>query len=136
MTRFKKVPRTTPRKPIRLHLNDFAARLDHWSRPLRIGVTTLVAVLWVGLSIVVLSLALPADTFQDPDSAFNVVVGLAVFGIALYGIGWALLVGFDLDPDTPWQASRASTYYVLSGGLVLTLLILGLIVGIFYAFVF
>lgn len=134
MTRFKKVTRT--RKPIQFDLNSLVSRMNGWSRPLRIGLATLIAVLWVGFGIAVLSLVLPSDTFQNPDSALNVVIGLTVLGVLLYGLGWTLMVGFDVDPDLPWQASRASAYFVLAGGLVVGLLLLAVIFGILYAYVF
>lgn len=134
MTRLKKVTRTS--KPVHFDLNTLVRRMNGWSRPLRIGLATLIAVLWVGFGIAILSLALPSDTFQNPDSALNVVIGLTVLGVLLYGLGWTLMVGFDVDPDLPWQASRASAYFVLAGGLVVGLLLLAVIFGILYAYVF
>ncbi|MBZ0304878.1 MAG: hypothetical protein K8I82_02300 [Anaerolineae bacterium] len=134
MTRLKKVTHT--RKPIQFELNTLVSRMNHWSRFLRIVLAALIAGLWVGFGITVLSLVLPSDTFQNPDSALNVVIGLTVLGVLLFSLGWALMVGFDFNPDLPWQASRASAYFVLAGGLVIGLLILAVIFGILYAYVF
>ncbi len=135
LVRVKREGEPRRRLTLRFDMDAFAGRMNTWSRPLRIAIATLTAVLWVGLLIAILNAVLPADSFQDPDSAFNIVLGLSIFGMVLYGVGWALLVGFDLDPDQPWQAKRPAVYYLLSGGIALTLIVLGVIVGVFYAFV-
>lgn len=130
-----RVKTTRRRLSFRIDANRLGEKINHWSRPLRITTATGVSVLWVGFLIGIFNLVLPSDVFSDPDSALKLVVGVTIFGFALYGIGWALLVGFDLNSENEWHAGRFAAYYVMSGWLVTALTVIGVIIGILYAFV-
>ncbi len=107
------------------------ARLDRWPRPLRIGLNSGVAVLLLLVVGYALSLVLDVSPEADNTLYFALVGGL---GIALYALGWGLLVGFDWNPDIPWRAQRAAAYYLLSGLFALIVIFLALLAGLVYSY--
>jgi len=59
----------------------------------------------------------------------------ATIGVVLYVIGWWLLVGFDADPEKPWQARPLTVGYVAAGVVVLVLLIMLALFGLAFGYI-
>ncbi len=116
-----KKKKTAPLNP----LDALVARLNTWPRVLRIVLNTLVALLITGLAG---SALFQLMGLQAGDNATPLILITMAFGIALYAVGWSLMVGFDWNLDTPWQARRAAIYYMIAGLVALLVTIL-LIVG-------
>ncbi|MFQ3535667.1 MAG: hypothetical protein SNJ58_07305 [Aggregatilineales bacterium] len=99
------------------------ARLAHWlgkrSRGARILIAALAALILTAVSTLVLFnnfFRIRADQI-DVNVANALLLGTAVLGLALYWLGWRLLVGFDFS-ETPLQVGKMAAAYVLFSALV------------------
>lgn len=116
-------------------MDRLTALINRWRRPARIGIATLITVLTIGLLMGILSVFIPNSFYENRTASQLLVVVLALIGFLTYGLGWHTLVGFDMQDDQPWQATRRSAQYVLWGVAVLLASISGVIIGLFYGYV-
>lgn len=105
-------------------LDVFVSRLNRWSRPLRIAIATFTAaILTLIIGYITLQVFYGNSASAETDYT-PFLIGVSLLGCGAYAFGWSRLVGFDLDEDRPWQASRASAYWIIAG--LFGLLIVGL----------
>lgn len=100
-------------------LSRFAHWLDRRSRSVRILIAALAALLLTAVIVLILFNSFfrirPADL--DVTLANALLLGTAIFGLALYWLGWRLLVGFDFG-ESPLRVGRAGALYVLLSALI------------------
>lgn len=108
-------------------------RLNRVRRPWRVVLSLLITLELVALLWLVLAQIFGVGVFEPGDDAGTALLIAVVLGFAVYGLGWAALVGFDLDPDRPWRAGRLAVLYVAAGAAgaftVAVLILYGLIFG-------
>jgi hypothetical protein len=107
-------------------LDNLASWITRRSRRTRIILVSLIAaVVTCALALllynIVFSLSLEQLQF-GPINADNILsfisLILILIGIALYWVGWRVMIGFDLGEE-PYQPGRAGALWVLFGGIVL-----------------
>jgi hypothetical protein len=108
-------------------IDQLAARINRWSRLLRIITATAITVITVGLLMSIFDLMVPLEFFYDVTQARITLLVMLVAGFLTYGFGWALLVGFD--GDRAWQADQRAAWFVMFGLAELFLLVIGIIAG-------
>lgn len=125
----KKRPQTPPSR-----LDLLTARINHWSRPLRIAMTTFITLVIVVIVGYIVDRLLLQAVYDEELSAWVPTIIMGVVGLGTYGGGWWLLVGFDWNVDKPWQARRASTIFVLAGLFGFGIVLLGLLSGLVFGY--
>lgn len=108
-------------------IDQLAARINRWSRLLRIITATMITVITVGLLMSIFDLMVPLEFFYDVTQARVTLLVMLVAGFLTYGFGWAWLVGFD--GDRAWQADHRAAWFVVFGLVELFLLVIGIIAG-------
>lgn len=113
-------------------MDRWAGRIDRLSRMMRVSLSlgiTLVLVVLIWLVLGVIFGVEPLDPSPDTTAPLFLTVCL---GMAVYAVGWAALVGFELDPERPWRAGPASVLMVVAGltGLIMVIML------VIYALVF
>lgn len=123
--------RQDTRTPSRTRL--IANRISRMRRPTRILLSAAISLILVILASLIIDRLFIQGVYEgdvDPMTPALVVVGL---GLVFYGVGWWAMVGFDLDPDHPWQAGIPAVAYVSVGligfVLMIILILLGLVIG-------
>lgn len=100
-------------------LSRFAHWLDRRSRSTRILIAALAALSLTAVIVLLLFNSFfrirPAEL--DVTLANALLLGTAIFGLALYWLGWRLLVGFDFG-ESPLHVGKAGALYVLLGALI------------------
>jgi len=110
--------------------NPLVDRLAEWlarrSRLTRLLIAALIALILTGaLSLFLFGylFAMPSGTFNvgpiNPSSILTItLVALAILGVVFYGIGWRVLVGFDVGDDA-LRPGRPAALWVLFAIIVL-----------------
>jgi hypothetical protein len=99
------------------------ARTAHWLSKRARRTRILLAALTALITTTVIALILFNLFFRTRPDQINIglanalLIGVAFLGLALYWLGWRLLVGFDFA-ETPLQIGKAAALYVLVGTLI------------------
>lgn len=121
------------RSSVTSRIDLWAGRLNRLPRLGRVVLSLLITVELVALVSLFVDRAL-IDHVLKGDIGAGVPAWIEVgIGVVLYAIGWWLLVGFEMDPERPWQAGTSAVLYVALGAaglvLILILALYGLAVG-------
>ncbi len=98
-------------------------RTAHWLSKRARRTRILLAALTALITTTVIALILFNLFFRTRPDQINIglanalLIGVASLGLALYWIGWRLLVGFDFA-ESPLQIGKAAALYVLVGALI------------------
>ena len=112
-------------------------RIDGMSRFSRI-------MLNIGISlIVVVAIAFPVVRFfssgvnelGENEVLYTPIIIVAVIWLAIYGFGWAALVGFEWDMDNPWKAGKPAVSVVVIGATAACFVVLEIIIGLLFGLV-
>jgi len=57
-------------------------------------------------------------------------------GLLVYGVAWWALVGFDDNPQQPWQAGPAAVWLVAAGAAGLVALVMLAVLGLAFGYLF
>lgn len=117
-----------PRKNI---LDHFAHWLGTRSRLVRSIIAGIVALILTGALVLIsygLLLSLSSNDFADyvslhPEILTIILVVLVVVGMALYWVGWRVLIGFDRG-ETVLEPGRSAAIWVIFGVVVLIVVVL------------
>ncbi len=99
------------------------ARTVHWLSKRARRTRILLAALTALIITTVIALILFNLFFRTRPDQINIglanalLIGVALLGLALYWVGWRLLVGFDFA-ESPLQIGKAAALYVLVGALI------------------
>lgn len=113
----------------------WALRINRWPRLTRVIVSLAVTVILTLLAWLLLAEIFglkPLDAETDATLPLLLDVGVALF---LYALGWWALVGFDLDPNRPWQAGSVAVLYVAAGVAGAFILIMLFIFGLAFGYI-
>lgn len=126
-----KKPRDT--SPLPAFTERLIVWIDRWARPLRIAMATYVTLVVIVMLGYVMDLLILDQVYAGEISTTVPTLIITVLGVVTYGVGWWLLVGFDLNPDRPWQATFASAMWVILGAVGTLIILLALIFGYLFA---
>ncbi|NDJ75783.1 MAG: hypothetical protein GYB65_05960 [Chloroflexi bacterium] len=123
------------KSPSAQRIERWAARINRLPRLARV-ILSLVITLEV-TALMWLLLALVFDLKLDEvDSTTTIVLVIVLgLGLAAYVVGWWAMVGFDLDPDRPWQAGTATVLYVAGGIIAQVLLLVLALFGLAFGYI-
>jgi hypothetical protein len=113
----------------------WAGRINRLPRLARVFLSLLITLEYTGLLWLLAVLVFDIDVFAtDPDTTWPLLLVLGV-GLVVYGVGWWAMVGFDWDPNRPWQAERPAVLFVAAGVLALILLVALVLFGLAFGYV-
>lgn len=116
-----------------MRMQRWTARLSRWSRWLRVTLSLIITLeLTVFVGLLVDSIVVGDALSQDVGARTTALVIIAVVGVVIYAVGWWALVGFDFDPDHPWQANAASVLFVLAGLIAFFVLAVLVVAGLLF----
>lgn len=110
--------------------------VDGLPRGARIGLNAFISLLVMvvlGLPIVLITAGSQVNEIESGEVLYIPTIVIAVAWLAIYGIGWWALVGFDWDLDIEWRAERPAVWMVLLGATAFLLIIFGCIFGLLFA---
>jgi TRAP-type C4-dicarboxylate transport system permease small subunit len=112
-----------------------AARVDRMSRPARIAINMVISLLVVAVLGLPVTLLFAGDA-SEGSVLYAPSIIVAVIWLIIYGVGWWALVGFDVDPQQPWQAGKPAVWVTVLGAGAAFVLLLEIIFGLLYGLVF
>jgi hypothetical protein len=121
--------------PVATRIGLWASRLNRLSRTGRVVLTWLITLELVALVSIFVDKLLIDQVIQGDVGAMTPALIEAGIGAVLYLLGWWLLVGFDSDPQNPWQARTSTVLYVAAGVAVLILLIVLALFGLAFGYI-
>ena len=116
-------------------IDQWADRIGRLSRGRRMALSLAITlVLVILLSVIVDRLLI--ERVIEGDMGRSVPAWIAAgSGVLCYVIGWWALVGFDWNPDRPWQARAPAVYYVGAGAAGLLVLVVLIVFGLLFGYV-
>ena len=130
----KKKSSNINRQPIN-RVDLLTQRINHWSRRLRIVVTSALTIVYLLIFGFILDRLIADRVYNDELSIWVPSIIITVIGVGIYAYGWFLLVGFDWDAEKPWIARRASAYFVIVGLICSGIVMVALLGGLLYTLI-
>jgi hypothetical protein len=119
-------------QPVR-RIDRIARRVGRIPRFSRILLATAISLVIVGLVALPMAFII-ADQAAEGGVLYGPTIVIALVFLVAYGLGWWALVGFDADPNQPWQADRPAGWMVVVGIVALVVLLLEVIFGLLFGF--
>ncbi len=118
-----------------MRIDQWTAQLNRLSRTGRVVLSLLITLELVILVSLVVDKLLIDRVVRGDMGAMTPALIEAGIGVVLYVFGWWVLVGFDSDPQNPWQARPRTVWYVAAGVVVLGLLIILALFGLAFGYI-